>query len=79
MTMTGIDIGPGVDDRDNRLALSVFRLIAGLHDARAVVEAAKIIRRKPARAAELLRRFSTHIDWMDFGNDESALRNAVIW
>ena len=55
-----IDLAPGVDDRDHRLAGVVLAAVAHLQGARAVTEGAQILGTVPAMAAQLFRGFSGH-------------------
>ncbi len=57
MHVAGLRVGPGVEDRDQRPILPLFRRVAHLHGAGAVTEGSEIVGRKPARAAQRLRRF----------------------
>ena len=43
-----VDVGPGIDDPDDRLALPIDRRVAHLHEARTVAERAQVVRREPA-------------------------------
>ena len=63
--VTGIDIAPGVDDGDQRLAGVVLAGKAHLQRARAVAEGAQILGAVPAVAAELFGGFSGH--WLTRG------------
>jgi hypothetical protein len=53
MGVAGLDIGPGIDDRDHRLAGIIRRRIAYLLDARAMAEGTQILRAEPAMGTEL--------------------------
>src|SRR5260221_6282112 len=55
--MTGIDVRPGVDDRDHRLAGIAGPVVAHLRGARAMPEGAQVLRAVPAVAAQLFRLF----------------------
>ena len=52
--VAGVEVGPGVEDADDRLAHVVGGAVAHLHDARAVAEAAEVVGCEPAGGAELL-------------------------
>ncbi len=54
MKVTGIDLAPGVDDGDNRLAQDVGRGEAQLPQTRAVTESAHRVRTEPAGASQFL-------------------------
>ena len=56
MQVARVDLAPGIQDRDDRLALPILRPEPHLPRARAVAEAAQIIRAKPAEGAELFGR-----------------------
>ena len=51
MGMALVEIGPGIDDGNHRLACIFFQGIAHLIHARAMAEGSKIIRAEPARGA----------------------------
>ena len=53
MRMARVDVAPGVDDRDDRLALVVLARVAHLRGARMVAEAAHVGLAEPAMRAEL--------------------------
>ena len=53
MAMAGVDIAPGIDDADHRLADPVGAVIAELAQPRAVAERAQIVLAEPAIAAQL--------------------------
>ena len=53
MAMAGIDVAPGVDDGDDRLAAIVLASEAHLRRARAVAERAQVLDPVPAVAAQL--------------------------
>jgi hypothetical protein len=52
MRVAGIDVAPGVDDGDHRLARVVAAVKAHLRGARAVAEGAEILDAIPAMASE---------------------------
>jgi hypothetical protein len=54
MNVAGIDVAPGVDDGDDRLAHEVVELVAHLQGARAVPERAQVRHAEPAVAAQFL-------------------------
>ncbi len=56
--VAGVDVAPGVDDRDHRLAGVVAAVIAHLRGARAVAERAHVLHAVPAVAAQLLGRLA---------------------
>src|SRR6185295_8197758 len=58
MGVAGLQVGPGVDDRDHRLALPLLGRVAHLHGARAVAERAQVGRAEPAGGAQLGRRLA---------------------
>ena len=47
-----VEVGPGVEDADHRLARVVRRAVAHLHHPRAMAEAPEVVRREPARRAQ---------------------------
>ena len=51
MAVAGIDVAPGVNDRDDRFARIVRAVIAHLRGARTMAERAKIVDAVPAVAA----------------------------
>src|SRR6185437_16656257 len=55
MRLAGIQIAPGVEDADDRLAGPILLVIAHLLHARAMAKRTEIIRPQPSQAAELLR------------------------
>ena len=55
MRVAEIDVAPGVDDADHRLAGQVGGVIAALAQARAMAEGAQIVDAEPAVAAQVLR------------------------
>ena len=61
VAVTRVDVGPGVDDRDHRLADPVVGRVAHLHQARAVAEAAQVVGREPARAAQRIVGAACHV------------------
>ena len=60
MAMAGVDVAPGVDDADDRLAGPVRRVIAELPQPRAMPERAQVVDPEPAMAAQLLGAFAGH-------------------
>jgi hypothetical protein len=52
--VAGVDVAPGVDDRDERLAGVVGTLEAHLRGARTVAERAQVLHPVPAVTAEVL-------------------------
>src|SRR4029077_11830086 len=74
VTVTGCQVTPGVDDRDDGLALKIVKRVAHLFGPRTVSKRAQIIFAKPAMAAKLfwtlfhdlglLRRFSAALRWI---------------
>jgi hypothetical protein len=55
VVVAGVDVGPGIDDADHRLAGIVLLGIADLLDARAMPERAQVAHAEPAMASQLLR------------------------
>ena len=53
-----IDVAPGIDDGDHRLAGEIVRVIAALAQARTVAEGAQVVDAEPAVAAQVLRGFA---------------------
>ena len=60
MRMAGVELRPGAEHADHRLAAEVLFRIAELHHARAVAEAPQVVRRKPAGRAQIFRGLSGH-------------------
>ena len=58
MGVARIDVGPGVDDRDDRLAHEVGVVVAHLAQPRAMAEGAQIAGAEPAMAAQVFGRFA---------------------
>ena len=58
MRVAGVDVAPGVDDRDHRFAGVVAAVIAHLGRTRAVPERAEVFDTVPAVAAEFFRLFA---------------------
>ena len=58
MAVAGVDVAPGVDDADHRLADPVGAVVAELPQPRAMAERAQIVLAEPAIAAQFLGRFS---------------------
>ncbi len=54
MDMARVGVRPGVEDGDDRLVRPFLRRVAHLHRPRTVAEAAQVVRREPARAAQVL-------------------------
>ncbi len=52
MRVAGIDVGPGIDDRDHRLAHEVGVVVAHLQRARAMAEGAQVLGLIPAGTAQ---------------------------
>src|SRR5437867_9966964 len=61
--MTGVDIAPGVDDRDDRFAEVIGARVAHLRGARMMAERAHVIDAKPAMRAELFGLFALGHGW----------------
>jgi hypothetical protein len=57
MAVAGVDVAPGVEDADHRLAGPVGAVIAELPQSRAMAEGAQIVGTEPAVAAQSLGRF----------------------
>ena len=57
MGVAGIEIGPGVEDADHRPAGPILRRVAHLHHARAMAEAAEIVRRRTSARCAAVRGF----------------------
>ena len=65
MRVTGVDVAPGVDDGDDRLAEIVAARIAHLRGARMMPELAQVARAEPAVRAQLLGFFArAHAAWV---------------
>ncbi len=60
MRVAGIDVRPGIDDADHRLADEVVVVVAHLQRTRAMPERAQVGRAEPAVAAEGLGRLAGH-------------------
>ena len=58
MAMAGVDLAPGIDDADHRLADPIGAVIAELPQPRAMAERAQIVLAEPAIAAQLFGQFS---------------------
>src|SRR5689334_21186529 len=58
--MALIEIGPGVDDPDDRLADVIVGRITHLIHAGAMAERTKVVRQEPARAAQFFGFFTVH-------------------
>ena len=58
MPMAGVDLAPGIDDADHRLADPIGAVVAELAQPRAMAERAQIVLAEPAVAAQLFGRFS---------------------
>ena len=61
MRMAGVEIAPGIDDADDRLAFPVGLVVAELPQPRAVTERTQIADTEPAVAAEIFRPFLAHV------------------
>ena len=57
MAVAGVDLAPGVEDADHRLAGPVGAVVAELPEPRAMAERAQIVAAEPAVAAQFLGRF----------------------
>jgi hypothetical protein len=66
MGVAGVGVGPGVEDRDHRLAGPFLRREAHLHGAGSVAEGAQVVGREPAGAAEGVGRLAGRV-----GHDDS--------
>ncbi len=55
MRVAGVEIAPGIDDADDRLAVPIRLVIAELAQARPMPEGAQVADAQPAMAAELFR------------------------
>ena len=51
--MAGVEVGPGIEDGDDRLAPPVLRRLAHLHEPGAMAEAAQVVGREPAGGTEV--------------------------
>ena len=58
MAVAGIDLAPGVEDADHRLAGPILAVVAELLEPRAMAEGAQVVAAEPAVAAQLFRRFA---------------------
>ena len=58
MRVAEIDVAPGVDDADHRLAAPVGRVEAALAQPRAMAEGAQVVDAEPAMAAQLFGTFT---------------------
>ena len=56
MGVAGVDVAPGVDDADHRLAAPVLRVVADLAQPRAMAERAQVLHPEPAMAAQIFGR-----------------------
>ena len=65
--VAGIDVAPGVDDGDHRLAGVVAAVVTHLRRARAVAEGAHVLGAVPAVAAQLVRSFLFHLRFLCSG------------
>ena len=63
MGVAGVDVAPGVDDRDHRLSRVIGALIAHLRGARAMAERAQIVDAVPAMTAKVFRSLARHGLW----------------
>ena len=57
MRVAGIDLAPGVDDADDRLAVPILGVVADLAQPRAVAERAHVADAEPAMAAQIFGTF----------------------
>ena len=55
MRVAGVDVAPGVDDADHRLAAPVVGVVADLAQPRAMPERAQVLHAEPAMRAQVLR------------------------
>jgi hypothetical protein len=55
MRVARVEVRPGVDDRDDRLARPVRWIVAHLHDAGSMPEAAQIVGAEPSCRAQIFR------------------------
>ena len=53
--VAGVDVAPGVDDADHRLAAPILGVVADLAQARAMPERAQVLHAEPAMRAQVLR------------------------
>ncbi len=60
MRVAGVEIAPGIDDADDRLAFPVGLVVAELAQPRAMTERTQIADTEPAMAAEVFRSFLAH-------------------
>ena len=58
MRVAEIDVAPGVDDPDDRLAAEIGRVEAALAQTRAVTEGAQVVDAEPAMAAQFFGTFT---------------------
>ena len=74
MRVARIDLAPGVDDADHRLALPIVGVVADLAQPRAVAERAHVGNAEPAVAAEVFGLLAGHFRPLDCncGASESA-------
>ena len=56
--VTEIDVAPGIDDADHRLAGEIGIVVAALAEPRAVAKGAQVVNAEPAMAAQLLGTFT---------------------
>ncbi len=63
MRVTGVDLAPGIEDADDRLAAPVVGIVAELLEARAVAERAHVVNAEPAMAAQMFGPFSARHRW----------------
>ena len=63
--VAGVDVAPGVDDRDHRLACIIGAVVAHLRRARAMAEGAQIVHPVPAMTAKVFGALAGH-RWLSF-------------
>src|SRR3546814_17184498 len=61
MGVAGVDLGPGVDHRDHRLAGPVGPVVAHLQRARAMAERPEVVGAVPTVAAQILVTLARHL------------------
>src|SRR3546814_1283539 len=61
MGVAGVDLGPGVDHRDHRLAGPVSPVVAHLQRARAMTERPEVVGAVPTVAAQILVTLARHL------------------
>ena len=75
MRMAGVDVAPGVDDGDHRLAGEVLMRIAHLQRTRAVPEGAQVVDAEPAAAAQVFRLLAGFLGHVGLADVTGTLRN----